>query len=234
MIKSFYEVRLMYVVLGIDTALNQCGITLLKGKECFIDCQKMQRGHAEILIPKIVALLKKADISFADIDLIAVTIGPGSFTGLRVGLASAKGISLASKIPLVGFKTFEVLANTVFLEKQDNRNLLVAIDSLRADIYCQLYTSQLAEIKPAATIFPEAILNYTGFEDLRVIGNSIQALQYLKQHHPQVVFEDIEISRVPQVLCQMAIKLLPITYQNINIKTCQLFYLRPPDVTLPK
>lgn len=225
----------MKVILGIDTTLDQCSVALLKGAECVSDSQQMQRGHAEILMPKIIALLKKADVSFSDLNMIAVTVGPGSFTGLRVGLATAKGLSLAAQIPLVGFKTFEVLAHCVPAPDNNDNNLLVAIDSLRADIYCQLYNGQLIEIKPAATIFPEDILNYTGFENLRVIGNGTHALkQQLSQDHPHVIFQELEASLTSQVLCQMASKLAPLDYQNSDLRTCQPFYLRPPDVTLPK
>jgi len=224
----------MKIILGIDTTLDQCSVALLKGTECISDSQQMHRGHAEILMPKIIALLKKADVSFSDLNMIAVTVGPGSFTGLRVGLATAKGLSLAGQIPLVGFKTFEILAHCMPVLEQEERNLLVAIDSLRADIYCQLYNPQLVEVKPAATIFPEDILDYTGIKDLRVIGNGTQALKEQLSLHPNVLFQEVEASLSSQVLCQMASKLFPLVYQDIDLRACQPFYLRPPDVTLPK
>ncbi|MBL0941898.1 MAG: tRNA (adenosine(37)-N6)-threonylcarbamoyltransferase complex dimerization subunit type 1 TsaB [Alphaproteobacteria bacterium] len=225
----------MKIILGIDTTLDQCSVALLRGTECLSDSQQMQRGQAEILMPKIITLLRKADVSFSDLNMIAVTVGPGSFTSLRIGLATAKGLSLAAQIPIVGFKTFEVLAHSIPTSENNDSNLLVAIDSLRADIYCQLYNPQLIEIESATTLFPEDILNYTGFKNLRAIGNGIHALkEQLSQYHPHVIFPELGASPTSEVLCQMAMKLSPLDYQNSDLRACQPFYLRPPDVTLPR
>jgi tRNA threonylcarbamoyladenosine biosynthesis protein TsaB len=71
---------------------------------------RMERGHAEALMPMIVAVLADAGIGFPALDAVAVTVGPGSYTGIRVGLAAAKGIALARGIPLIGVTTLEAVA----------------------------------------------------------------------------------------------------------------------------
>ena len=70
------------------------------------ESQAMKRGHAEALMPLIGRVIKEAGIAFADLDRVAVTTGPGSFTGLRVGLSAARGIALAANKPVVGGFTF--------------------------------------------------------------------------------------------------------------------------------
>lgn len=223
------------IVLGIDAALDQCGIALLKGADIFVDCSPMRRGHAEVLVPKIIGLLKQADVGFSDLSLIAVTTGPGSFTGLRTGLATAKGLSMAGCIPLAGFKTFEVLAYAFAGPEQEKRNLLVAIDSLRDDVYCQLYDAARTEIKPAGTFMPDEILDYTGKYPLTVIGNGSGAFKkILNLHHPNVIFKEVDAGLAPQTLCKRGELLLPRAYKEADLDLCRPFYLRPPDVTLPK
>ena len=85
------------IILAIDTALDACSAAVLdttSGNTIAIESQAMQRGHAEALMPLIARVMKASGIGFAALDRIAVTTGPGSFTGLRVGLSAARGIDL--------------------------------------------------------------------------------------------------------------------------------------------
>ncbi len=87
------------LILAIDTALDACSAGVLDtdaGKLIALESQPMKRGHAEALMPLIARVIKQAGIAFASFDRIAVTTGPGSFTGLRVGLSAARGIALAA------------------------------------------------------------------------------------------------------------------------------------------
>src|SRR2546421_190197 len=92
------------LILAIDTALDACAAGILDtdaGKLIALESQPMKRGHAEALMPLIAKLMKDSGIAFAGLDRIAVTTGPGSFTGLRVGLSAARGIALAASKPAV-------------------------------------------------------------------------------------------------------------------------------------
>ena len=98
--------------------------------------ERMERGQDGRLMPMIVEALAKAKCDFADIDRIAVTRGPGSFTGVRVGLAAARGIGIASGKPVVGIDRFSIYKS---LHTAEGKNLLVVIDSKRAELFCKYY-----------------------------------------------------------------------------------------------
>src|SRR5450432_3897247 len=92
------------LILAIDTALDACAAAVLDidaGRLIARESQAMKRGHAEALMPLIARVIKQSGIAFAALDRIAVTTGPGSFTGLRVGLSAARGIALAASKPVV-------------------------------------------------------------------------------------------------------------------------------------
>lgn len=96
----------------------------------------MERGQAEALMPMIDRVMKAADIGFAKLDRIAVTVGPGSFTGVRAGLAAARGFALASNIPAIGILTTTALAAAVPPEERRAvTRILAAIDTKRGDLY---------------------------------------------------------------------------------------------------
>src|SRR5271154_5493324 len=92
------------LILAIDTALDACSAGVLDtdaGKLIAHESLPMKRGHAEALMPLIARIMKESGVAFASLDRIAVTTGPGSFTGLRVGLSAARGIALAADKPVV-------------------------------------------------------------------------------------------------------------------------------------
>ena len=101
-------------ILGIDTSAAQCAVALIAigdlAIEPVIERQAMDRGHAEHLFPMIESALARAGIGYDRLSRIAVCTGPGSFTGLRIGVAAARGIALGRGIPVVGISRFEALA----------------------------------------------------------------------------------------------------------------------------
>ena len=97
----------------------------------------MERGQDARLIPMIVDLLEKLNIPFSALDKIAVTKGPGSFTGARVGLATARGIGLAASVPVVGVDRFAIYHA---LHKGGGQNILVVITSKRAELFCKYFS----------------------------------------------------------------------------------------------
>src|SRR3954468_24860677 len=96
----------------------------------------MKRGHAEALMPLIARVIKQSGIGFAALDRIAVTTGPGSFTGLRVGLSAARGIGLAANKPVVGITTLTAFAAPVVSENND-APVMAAIDARHDHVYFQ-------------------------------------------------------------------------------------------------
>jgi tRNA threonylcarbamoyladenosine biosynthesis protein TsaB len=128
-------------VLAIDTALEACSAAVLDIGQAAIlasDTQIMVRGHAEALMPLIASVMSQASLTFGDIDRIAVTTGPGSFTGLRVGIAAARGFGLATSKPVVGITTLAALA-APYIAADDSIPIASVIDARHRHVYLQLF-----------------------------------------------------------------------------------------------
>jgi tRNA threonylcarbamoyladenosine biosynthesis protein TsaB len=111
--------------------------------------QRLQtQGQAESLLPMIEAAMHHAGLAYRDLDLIAVTVGPGTFTGLRIGLAAARGLSLASGIPCAGATTLEALAEGVPPSPRVGRSVLAVIDARRGEFYAQCFDADLTPLGP--------------------------------------------------------------------------------------
>ena len=93
----------------------------------------MERGHAEALLPMIETVLREAALTPTALDLLAVTIGPGSFTGLRIGLAAARGLALARKLPAIGLTSFDA----VKVDDSSAQPLFIVLESKRAELFLQ-------------------------------------------------------------------------------------------------
>src|ERR1051325_112446 len=128
-------------VLAIDTALGACAAAVLDttaGAVALHESAPMQRGHAEALVPLVARVMQRAGMSFADIDRIAVTTGPVSFTGLRVGIAAARGLALAAGKPAVGITTLAAYA-APFIAADDSLPVVAAIDARHDHVYLQVF-----------------------------------------------------------------------------------------------
>ncbi len=137
------------VVLGLDTTGKACACALVDdGRILAHTSELIGRGHAERLAPMVADLLKAAQLTVADIDQIAVCTGPGSFTGLRVALAFAKGMALPRKIPVIGISALEVHAARH--DPTQNKRLIVFTDVRRGELCFQLFENGLA-LTPALT-----------------------------------------------------------------------------------
>ncbi len=127
-------------VLAIDTALEACSAAVLDTETGQVTSESlpMVRGHAEALIPLIGRVMAQAQTPFAALDRIAVTTGPGSFTGLRVGIAAARGIALAAEKPVIGLTTLAAYA-APYIAHDDKTAVVVAIDARHQHVYLQIF-----------------------------------------------------------------------------------------------
>jgi len=138
-------------VLGIDTTQDACRAAVIDGARVMAArSEPMQRGHQERLAPLVAQVMAEAGLGFDALDRIAVTVGPGSFTGLRVGLAFAKGLALALGIPCVGVPTLPALA------AGRTGRCAAVLDARRDQVYLQLFEDGDSRSDAMAVSIPEA------------------------------------------------------------------------------
>jgi tRNA threonylcarbamoyladenosine biosynthesis protein TsaB len=128
-------------VLAIDTALAACSAAVLDttyGSVLASESLPLERGHAEALIPLLARIMKQSGLTFFDLDRIAVTTGPGSFTGLRVGISAARAIALAANKPAVGLSTLAAYAAS-HLAEDTTATVIAAIDARHEHVYLQVF-----------------------------------------------------------------------------------------------
>lgn len=123
-------------ILAFDTAVMGCSVAVLDtaSGQSWADSIVTERKQAEILVPMIEDVMAKAGTTFSDLDRIAVTIGPGSFTGVRIGLATARAMSLSSDKPLIGISTLHALA-----AQSNSEKALALVDTKREDFYGEMF-----------------------------------------------------------------------------------------------
>jgi tRNA threonylcarbamoyladenosine biosynthesis protein TsaB len=133
------------IVLGLDTCLSSCSVAVRDGERVLGHAREvMARGHQERLAPMAQGVMAAAGLAFDNLERIAVTVGPGSFTGLRVGIAFAKGLALALGRPTVGIGTLEALAADV------EGLVFPTIDARRGQLYLQAFDGGHALMAPDA------------------------------------------------------------------------------------
>ena len=137
------------IILAIDTATDAVSVAIANGKKLLASAHvTSDRRHAELLAPMVKNVCKQADISLREIDVVSVDVGPGLFTGMRVGIATAKTISQALEIPIVGISSLDVLARSV---STTERVVLTTINARRGELYWAMYrndNSTCVEVKP--------------------------------------------------------------------------------------
>jgi tRNA threonylcarbamoyladenosine biosynthesis protein TsaB len=166
------------LILAIDTALDACAAAVLDtGTSQMIGRESlaMKRGHAEALMPLIARVIREAGIAFAALDRIAVTTGPGSFTGLRVGLSAARGIGLAADKPVVGLSTLTAYAAPV-VGQNAAQPVISAIDARHDHVYFQMVSGDGGSlIRPRIAPLEEA-LGAIRFGAPHLVGNAARIL----------------------------------------------------------
>ncbi len=230
------------MLLAFDTSLDICSVALLDsaGVAAVQIRKQMPRGHAEALLPMIDAALLEAGISMGALERIAVTTGPGTFTGVRVGVSAARGLALALKLPVAGITTLEMLAGGVVFsgDVTEGARILATIDARRGQAYLALY--QLADspgdyplrclAAPAAVALEDASAWVEKTCDLdRGIIAVGSAAETLCGHDSRLRAGATDIGPDAAVVARLA-GCLPAGRWTGKP---QALYLRPPDAKLP-
>lgn len=219
------------LILAIDTALDACAAAVLDTDAAKIIAQEslpMKRGHAEALMPLIARVMKASGIAFASLDRVAVTTGPGSFTGLRVGLSAARGIALAADKPVVGLTTLTAYA-APFVGENSPHPVLSAIDARHDHVYFQFVSGDGGSlVKPKVAPISEA-LEVARLNAPHLVGN---AAKILADRWPS------DAPPPAQVDQQAAPDITWVAWLGAAVNPesapAKPFYLRAPDAKPPK
>ena len=214
------------LILAIDTALDVCAAGVLDteaGKLIAQESQPMKRGHAEALMPLIARVIEASGIGFAALDRIAVTTGPGSFTGLRVGLSAARGIALAANKPVVGLPTLTAYAAPV-VSQNGEHPVISAIDARHDHVYLQAVSGNGSSlIRPCVASIEEA-LGASKFGSPHLVGN---AAKILSDRWPAQALPPFKVD--PQPAPDIAWVAWLGAAVNPDTAPARPFYLRAPD-----
>ncbi len=186
----------------------------------------MARGHAEALLPMVERVREKAGLGFADIDRLAVSIGPGSFAGIRVGLAAARGLALALDLPLVGIGTLKLLAAGA----PGSGPVAAVIDARNGQVYFQPFSHDLRPLAPPALVKLENAVSWLYRRDdlkqFRIVGGGAPLIAALLNSDAAQIF--------PAALPDAAVLAeLAATHPGQAGHDVAPLYLRPPDAKLP-
>ncbi len=150
-------------ILAFDTALGACSAAVsCDGEIVARRHEERARGHAEALLPMIEAVRGESGFAYRDLDLLAVSVGPGTFTGLRIGIAAARGLALATDLPVVGFTTLHAIA--AGLDAAAGDEFMVALDARRGQVYCQLFSFEVVNTTAISPISSTWLAVLTPFQ----------------------------------------------------------------------
>jgi len=187
------------LILNIDTAVQTASVCLAKnGVSRAVKVNASQKDHASWLQPAISELLNEQQFSLADIDAVAVSAGPGSYTGLRVGMATAKGLCYALSKPLLMVSTLQMMAAGAITE--GGELLCPMIDARRMEVFMAVYDQSLEELAPPQN----CILSEEHFQNwleqpIIFFGNGSNKLRDIL-FHPNAIFKEIETTAEQMVV----------------------------------
>jgi len=214
-------------ILAMDTSLGACSVAIWHDGDVIAhEFIAMPRGQAEALLPMLERLRTGAGLDYADFDRLAVSIGPGSFAGIRVGLAAARGLALALNLPLAGIGTLEVLATGM----PGQGPVAAMIDARNQQLYMQIFAQDMQPLGTAALLsIDDAIIacqaqNTAG--DLRLVGSGAPLVAGALGIAPSRINADA-LPDAAMVASRAALVTAAPGHQVAPL------YLRPPDAKLP-
>lgn len=181
----------MSLILNIETATKNCSVCLAKNGEVIV-VKELNNGnysHAEVLHPFIVELLNEVKLTSKDIDAVAVSKGPGSYTGLRIGVSAAKGLCFAFDKPLISIDTLTSLSHHISIDKGF---VIPMIDARRMEVYAAVFNEnheQIREIK-AEVIDENSYYEYLEEKKVYFLGDGSEKVREVIKHKNAVFIED--------------------------------------------
>lgn len=217
-------------ILALDTCLGACSAAVVcsgdGAAKVFARFERRERQHAETIIPMIEAVLGEAAVNWTQVDVIAVTSGPGSFTGVRVGVSTARGFSLALGKPLIAVNSLDVMARqAVESANTGSDHFAVAVDARRGEVYFALFDSAgKALSEPAALTPQQAAVNLQKANAGQVFGSGAALVRdACKPDAPAPGIAMPDLQPDARTLGVMALEIPPLE------QPLRPLYLRPPD-----
>ena len=221
----------MVSVLAFDAAGNGCSAAVLRdGHIAARRFAAMARGQTEQLLPMIGTVLGEAGLPINALDLIAVTVGPGAFTGLRIGIAAARGLALASGVPALGITSFAAVAAQVPRDTRAGRVLVVALDSRRAELYLQAFDAAGVALGEGALGAPADLAAWVPPGPLLLAGDAAPTLAAALAGRRPAVAPGAGIADAADVARLAASAWRP----GLRPAPPRPLYLRAPDTTAPR
>ena len=167
----------MPLTLAFDTSSDFCSAAFVLDGKVLCECSKeLSRGHAEKLVPMIKGLGRELGIEISDSDLVAVTVGPGSYTGVRTGLAAAHGFSLASDAPAVGVSSFAAIVRGARKQIRAASPVLCVIETRRKEYYGQMYDFKGQVLTPPRVMGQNELQDVIELYTPTLCGNGVSRL----------------------------------------------------------
>jgi tRNA threonylcarbamoyladenosine biosynthesis protein TsaB len=179
------------LILSIETSTTNCSVSLSKNGKLLVVKEDYDKNysHAERLHVYIKDVLKYAKVSAKDIDAVAISKGPGSYTGLRIGVSAAKGLCYALDIPLISIPTLESLAHQV---TTNNGVIVSMLDARRLEVYSAVFDSNYQQIREtiAEILNEDSFSKYLQNGDVYFIGNGVEKTKRLISHQNAIYIDD--------------------------------------------
>jgi len=217
------------LILAFDTTVAACSVALWRDGTVLARARDvMSQGQAEALMPMIEDVMQRGGESYAALDRVAVTVGPGSFTGVRVGLAAARGLGLAANKPVIGVLTTEVLAQAVPHPEHatERMHVLAVIDTKRGDLYAQQFDAHMKDLGAPRALAPDQLAAWCGDGPLVVVGDA--AAIAVAALGPRAILSAAEALPDPAVIARIAAARQPSPGGPLPV------YVRPPDAVIPQ
>lgn len=211
-------------ILALDTTTGSCSVAVLAGEKSYSVAGGQPALQAEKLFSLIAEVLHQAGLSYKSLGAIAVTTGPGSFTGVRIGLAAAKGIALAAALPLIGIGSLEAIAWEARGYGGNDIPILAVMDARRNQVYAQYFSAEARPLGEASLLNLDAIAQIVPQGPVILAGNGITLVH---NNMPQAIMA--ETITVPK-----ALMVARAAHDRQQSGAVEALYIREPDAKVKK
>ena len=217
-------------LLALDAAGAACSAAVWAGNGLAAHrFEPMDRGQSERLLPMIETVMAEAGLDYPALDAIAVTRGPGGFTGVRIGLATARGLALACGAPLLGVTNFEAVVSAVPADEAEGRTIVAALESKRREVYLQAFDALCQPKSEPGLIAPEDVPARLPPGPLLLVGDASERLLEALDGRDCRLSGAPGLSDAGRIAALVVARPLP----DVAAPPPAPLYLRAPDVSRP-